>query len=63
MGWMKFLWTNDINQDVKGLAATIDTIILGINLALGSIPYWANIASDPENAEYEAGIIFTQTPK
>jgi dihydrofolate reductase len=63
MNWMKFPWTPDINQYVEEITGPVDTIVLGRKLAEGFIPHWSNIASDPENAEYQAGKKYSDTPK
>jgi dihydrofolate reductase len=63
MDWMTFNWSNDLIDFVREITEPIDTILLGKNLAMGFIPHWANVASDPKNPEYEAGIKFTETPK
>lgn len=63
MDWLEWNWSDDLKKYVSELTDSIDTIILGRKLAEGFIPHWANIASDPNNPEYTAGKIFTETPK
>ena len=63
MDWMTLPWTEDINKYVSGIINNVDTIILGRKLAEGFIPYWADIASKPDNPEVESGKKFTSTPK
>ena len=63
MDWMTVNWSDDLIAYVTKLTDSIGTIILGRNLAQGFIPYWAKVASDPDNPEYEAGKIFTNTLK
>lgn len=63
MDWMKFPWTDDISAYVDQITAPVDTILLGRNLAEGFIPHWGNVASDPNNPEYESGVKFSTTPK
>ncbi len=63
MDWMTVNWSDDLIAYVTKLTDSVDTIILGRNLAQGFIPYWANVASNPDNPEYEAGKIFTNTLK
>jgi len=63
MDWVTFAWTPDIIVYVTELTNSMDTILLGRKLAEGFIPHWASVAADPNNPEYEAGKIFTETPK
>ncbi len=63
MDWMAFPWHDDINAYVTDLTASIDTILLGRNLAQGFIPHWASVAADPNNPEVAAGKLFSETPK
>jgi dihydrofolate reductase len=61
MDWVNFNWTEDIKAYVTELTNTIDTILLGRNLAEGFIPYWTNSYNSP-NPE-EGAEIFVKTPK
>lgn len=63
MDWMCFNWSEDLIKYVTNLTESMDTILLGKNLATGFIPHWAAVANDPQNPEYEAGKIFNSTPK
>ncbi|MDF2187887.1 dihydrofolate reductase family protein [Paraflavitalea sp. CAU 1676] len=63
LDWMTCPWTDDINQYVGGIVKDVDTILLGRKLAEGFIPYWADVAKEPEHPEYDGGRIFTDTPK
>ena len=63
MDWLTFNWDEEINRYVTELTESIGCIILGRKLAEGFIPHWAGVAADPENPEYAAGKIFTNTPK
>ncbi len=63
MDWMKFPWSEDIIGYVRELTEPVDTILLGRKLAEGFIPHWTNVASNPEDPEYEGGLKFTTTPK
>lgn len=63
MNWMTFNWSDDIKRYVDELTKSVDTILLGKNLAMGFIPHWAAVANDKDNPEQEAGITYTQTPK
>lgn len=63
MDWMSFNWTDDIKKYVAELTESIDTILLGKNLATGFIPHWAGVAKDNDNPEKQAGIKFSETPK
>ena len=63
MDWMIFNWDDALNNYVKELTEPVDCIVLGRKLAEGFIPYWAAIAANPEDPEYQAGKKFTDTPK
>ncbi len=63
MDWVTFNWSDDIKMYVTEITRSVDTILLGKNLAMGFIPYWTAVANDKNNPEQEAGIFFTQTPK
>lgn len=63
MDWMCFPWTQDINNYVKEITESVDTIILGRKLAEGFIPHWENVVKNPNDPEYEGGLKYTTTPK
>ncbi|HEU4471360.1 MAG TPA: dihydrofolate reductase family protein [Flavisolibacter sp.] len=63
MDWVTMPWTDDINNYVNELTASIDTILLGRKLAEGFIPYWASVAANPEDPDFASGKKFTDTPK
>ncbi|MES2617387.1 MAG: dihydrofolate reductase family protein [Bacteroidota bacterium] len=63
MDWMTFPWTQDIVDYVKKITEPVDTIILGRKLAEGFIPHWKSVASNPEDPEFEGGVVYTKTPK
>ncbi|NQX43152.1 Dihydrofolate reductase [Pedobacter steynii] len=63
MDWMTFPWTQDIVDYVKKITAPVDTILLGRKLAEGFIPHWKNVASNPEDPEFEGGVVYTNTTK
>ena len=63
LDWITWDWTDDIKVFVTELTNSMDTIILGRKLAEGFIPYWADVKTKPDHQEYEAGKIFTDTPK
>jgi dihydrofolate reductase len=63
LDFMTWNWDEQLKQYVQNITDQIDLIILGRKLAEGFIPYWAKVASDSQDPEYEAGKIFTETPK
>ena len=63
MDWMTLPWTEDINKYVQEIIDPVDCIILGRKLAEGFIPYWADVAANPDNPEFTDGKQFTDTPK
>jgi dihydrofolate reductase len=63
MDWMQLPWTEDIISYVKEITASVDTVLLGKNLAEGFIPHWEEVAKHPESEDYEGAIKYTTTPK
>jgi dihydrofolate reductase len=63
MDWLALPWTEDIDRYVDEITDPVDSIVLGRKLAEGFIPYWADVAADPDHPEYLAGQKFTDTPK
>lgn len=63
MDWMEMNWDQALKDYVTAITEPVDTIILGRNLAEGFIPYWKDVAANPEHPEHTAGIKFTETPK
>jgi dihydrofolate reductase len=63
MDWMTLPWTDDINQYVQAIIDPVDSIVLGRKLAEGFIPYWADVAANPNHPEVAAGQLFTTIPK
>ena len=63
MDFMVWNWDDELKQYVTDITEPVDCIILGRKLAEGFIPYWANVAANPEHPEYSSGKFFTDTPK
>jgi dihydrofolate reductase len=63
MDWMEWNWDDELKQFTGDLTAPVDCIILGRKLAEGFIPYWANVAANPDDPEFPAGKKFSQTKK
>lgn len=63
MDWLTFDWSDDIKTYVDEITKSVDTILLGKNLAMGFIPHWASVALDSQNPEQAAGIKFSETSK
>lgn len=63
MDWLTFDWSDDLKAYVEEITKSVDTILLGKNLAMGFIPHWAAVAQDSQNPEQAAGIKFSETPK
>jgi dihydrofolate reductase len=63
MDWTLRDWDNELNQYVTALTESIDCIVLGRKLADGFIPYWADVAANPDRPDNAAGKKFTNTPK
>lgn len=63
MDWMLFDWDSILKNYVTELTDSVDTIVLGRKLAEGFIPYWKSVAENPDDAQHDAGKIFTDLPK
>jgi dihydrofolate reductase len=63
MDWMIFNWDDKLNNYVKEITEPVDCIVLGRKLAEGFIPYWADVAANPDNPESASGKKFTDTNK
>ena len=63
MDWMVWNWDDGLKQYVADLTEPVDCIILGRKLAEGFIPHWTDVASNPDDPEFSAGKIFTDTHK
>ncbi len=63
LDWTVWNWDEALKQYVTDLTVPVDCIVLGRKLAEGFIPYWANVAANPEHPEFTAGQKFTDTPK
>ena len=63
MDWMVWDWDEEVKQYVTGLTESVDCIILGRKLAEGFIPHWSAVAANPDDPEFTAGKIFTDTHK
>lgn len=63
MDWMVWDWDDECKKYVSEMTELIDCIIMGRNLAVGFIPYWENVASNPDDPQYSFGKKMTDTPK
>jgi dihydrofolate reductase len=63
LDFMTWNWDDQLKQYVQNITDQMDLIILGRKLAEGFIPYWAKVASDQQDPDHQAGMIFTETPK
>ena len=63
MDFMTWNWDDGLKDYVGELTKPVDCIILGRKLAEGFIPYWNEVAKDPNNPEAEAGKKFSDTRK
>lgn len=61
--WMQWDWDPELERYVEEITEPVDCIVLGRKLAEGFIPYWADVAEDPENPDHESGKMFTELPK
>lgn len=63
MDWMTLPWTADILAYVKEITDPVDGILLGRKLAEGFIPYWNEVAKNPEDPDFDGGVKFSNTEK
>ncbi|MEO5781896.1 MAG: dihydrofolate reductase family protein [Ginsengibacter sp.] len=63
LDWMDFNWDDTLKDYVTALTDSVDTIVMGRNLATGFIPYWKNVASNPDDFQYDFGKKMTDKPK
>jgi dihydrofolate reductase len=63
LDWAVKDWDEELIKYVTGITEPIDCIVLGRKLAQGFIPYWTRVAGDPNDPEFTAGKIFSETPK
>ena len=63
MDWMVWNWDDEIKKYVSAITEPVDCIIMGKNLATGFIPYWKNVASNPDDLQYPFGKKMTDTHK
>lgn len=63
MDWMVWDWDDEIKKYVSEITEPVDCIIMGKNLAVGFIPYWENVASNPDDPQYPFGKKMTDTLK
>ncbi|MFA6596247.1 MAG: dihydrofolate reductase family protein [Ignavibacteriaceae bacterium] len=63
MDWMVWDWDDEIKKYVSEITEPVDCILMGKNLAAGFIPYWKNVASNPDDLQYQFGKKMTDTPK
>lgn len=63
MDWMIWDWDDKLKQYVADITEPVDCIVLGRKLAQGFIPHWANVATNENDPEQDAGRKFTETHK
>lgn len=63
MNWVTMNWDDRLKNLVRDITDPVDTIVLGRKLAEGFIPYWKDVATNPENPDNAIGLKFYETPK
>lgn len=62
-GATNFKWGNELRSFSTENLIDVDNILLGRNTAEDFIPYWAEVATNPANSDYEFGKLLTDIPK
>jgi len=57
------IWDNDVTTFCVRNLDNVDTILLGRNTAEGFVPYWKDVASNPEAEYFPLGKPLTDIPK
>ncbi len=63
LDFMEWNWDKALIDYIQKITDPVDCIVLGRKLAEGFIPYWANVAVNPNHQEHSAGKKFTDTSK
>src|SRR5580698_2301294 len=63
MDWMTWNMDDGLKKYIIELTEPVDSIIMGRKLATGFIPYWADVASKPDDPQFSFGKIMHDTPK
>jgi hypothetical protein len=63
MDFMVWDWEDELKEYVEDITEPVDCIVLGRKLAEGFIPYWANVAANPDNPEYTPARSLRTHPK
>lgn len=63
MDFMVWNWGDDIKNFVSNLTDSVDRIVMGRKLAQGFIPYWQDVASKPDDPQFEFGKKMVSIPK
>ena len=63
MDFMVWDWDDKLKEYVTEITEPVDCIVLGRKLAEGFIPYWANVAANPDDPQFTAGKKFSDTHK
>lgn len=62
-GATSFKWSNELRSFSAENLTDVDDILLGRKTAEDFIPYWAEVANNPTNSDYEFGKQLTDIPK
>ena len=57
------VWDNDVTDFCVRNLDNVDAILLGKNTAEGFVPYWKDVAANPEAEYYSLGKPLTEIPK
>ncbi len=63
MDWMIWDWDDELKHYAAEITELVDCIVLGRKLAEGFIPHWAKVAANPDDPEYAAGNMYSNTSK
>lgn len=63
MDWMVWNWDDELKKYITVITEPVDCIVLGRKLAEGFIPYWTEVAANPDDPQFTAGKKFRDTNK
>lgn len=63
LDWMTWNWDEQLQDFVRNLTATVDTILMGRKMSEGFIPHWEKAVNNPEDPDQLFAHLMVETPK